>query len=225
MPVTPASSTALAAASLFDVIGDGSPFVRHVGLFIGHVSAQVAGGHAAANIEVIDMGPPLPSGQPMHADVIGTAALTADEQQKIRTFVDRHVLEHQALKTLGLTLANLSKGYCICPHAAALTEADGRCVRMKFSCAGFVFEAYRFANIHLIDEQRLPSVDLSMIQKAYPAFSSFLNRPVMRVALGLSEVGPWPIMLCGYLFHALARSSQLIRQTPHIAQPGQEQFP
>ncbi len=218
MPVTRVSSSAPAVAALFDVVGDGSPFVKHVGL------AQVAGGHAAPNIAVIDMGPPLPSGRLMHAEVIGSVGLTADEQQKIRTFIDRHANEHKAVKTLGLLRSNIGQGYCICPHAIALTEADGRYTRMRFSCAGFVFEAYRFANIHLIDEHRLPAVDLSMIQEAYPVLSPFLNRPVVRDALGLSGDGPWPIMFCGYLFHALDRSSQQIRQTPRVAQPGHERF-
>ncbi len=218
MPVTRVSSSAPAVAALFDVVGDGSPFVKHVGL------AQVAGGDAAPSIAVIDMGPPLPSGRLMHADIIGSVDLTADEQQKIRNFIDRHENEHLAIKALGLTPANIGQAYCICPHAIALTEADGRYVRMRFSCSGFVFEAYRFANIHLIDEQRLPAVDLSMIQEAYPVLSPFLNRPVVRDALGLSGDGPWPIMFCGYLFHAFDRGTQLIRQGPHIAQVGHERF-
>ena len=45
MPVTRVSSASPAGAALFEVVGDGSPFVEHVGLFNEHAGAQVVGGH------------------------------------------------------------------------------------------------------------------------------------------------------------------------------------
>ncbi len=206
--------------NLFDVIGqDGQGhFILHAGL------AANSGAQQARNIPVIDMGPPLPSNRPMPANVVGTTYLTVDEQQKIKTFVDRHKSEHLALQKVQLNRTTIGQAYCVMPHATPLKEADGRYTRMRFSCAGFVLEAYKFAHIQIVNENYIPAIDLVKIQQAYPAFSKRLNNNAIRVSLGLSGNGPWPVMLCGYLFHALNRSPQQIRQTSYVAHSGHEVF-
>lgn len=203
----------------FDVIGkDGrNQFIEHVGL------ATNSGTQQANDVPVIDMGPPLGNGQPMRAHVVGTAGITVDEQQKIRTFINRHESEHQAVQKVNRT--NIAQAYCVLPHATPLKEADGRYTRVCFSCAGFVFEAYKYAGIRLLDVNQLPAVDLAMIQQAYPAFAQLLNHQELRASLGLQGSGPWPVMLCGYLFHALNRTPQQIRQASYVAQSGDEAFP
>jgi hypothetical protein len=43
-------------------------------------------------------------------------------------------------------------------------------------------------------------------------------------SLGLSGSGPWPVLLCGYLFHALSRSAGAIRESPYAPIAGDQFF-
>lgn len=215
-------SSAVSTVSLgrFDVVGkDGSgQFIEHVGL------AAMPGNPLVSNVSVIDMGPPLRDNRLMSANVVGTAHITADEQRKIKTFIDRHESEHQALQKSGLSPSNIGQAYCILPSSLPFAEADGRYTRTRFSCAGFVLAAYKSARIQLIDEGSLPTVDLAVIQQTYPVFASLLNRQAFRGPLGLAGSGPWPVLLCGYLLHALKRNAADIRQSSYTAQRGDEIF-
>ncbi len=109
---------------LFDVVGQDSDefgFVGHAGL------AASAGSQAAAKLPVRDMGPPLhgvaASGH-VRADVVGCAALTDDEANKIKTFVDRHANEHLAFAQLSTSqiIQAAPQMYCVHPHASRLYE-------------------------------------------------------------------------------------------------------
>jgi hypothetical protein len=95
---------------------------------------------------------------------------------------------------------------------------------MRFSCAGFVAEAYERARIRLVREDRLPKVDLDLIKAAYPDFASWLDRSEFRESLGLEGDGDWPVLLCGYLFHAVNREADIIRREPYTPKPGDEVF-
>jgi hypothetical protein len=204
--------------SIFDVVGqdsDESGFIDHTGL------AEFAGSQNAAKIPVLDMGPPLHgqggSGH-VRANVVGSATLTADEVQKIKTFVNRNANEH--LVFLQFSMSQLIKAapqmYCVHPHASPLYEDDGRYARMRFSCAGFVLEAYRKARIKLMDSNDLPMVDIGVIRSAYPEQIRLVEgRRISSEALGLEGSGPWPVLLCGYLFHALNRDADVIRHEPY----------
>ncbi len=113
---------------IFDIVGqDGKEFG-----FIGHVGlAGSAGTQNAAEIPVLDMAPPLRgrggSGH-VNADVVGRAALTDDEVQKIKTFVDRHAGEHKVFRHLSgrPVIEAASQMYCVYPHVCPLFEEDGR---------------------------------------------------------------------------------------------------
>jgi len=94
----------------------------------------------------------------------------------------------------------------------------------RFSCAGFVLDAHRQVEINLllVDEealQALPEVDEQMLVLAYPDAN---RRRLHR--LGVPGNGPWRIILAGYVFHALDRTSQQIRDRPYQAKPGDERF-
>lgn len=214
MPSYRVSATKL-ALSRFDVVGeDGaeSGFIGHVGL------AEVAGPHDRAEVRILDMGPPLhaigTSGQ-VRGDAVGSASLTDDEMRKIATFVDRHANEHLLFSQLsGRQLLKMAPTmYCILPHASPLHEDDGRYTRTRFSCAGFVLEAYRRARIRLLDLNGLPLVDMAIIAAAYPRQTQLLKRGLIRAEdLGLAGDGPWPVLLCGYLFHALNRAEDVLRR-------------
>lgn len=213
--------------NIYDVVGvDGDQvgFIRHAGL------AESVGSQDTHEVTVVDMGPPLHAGGRagrVHASAVGSAELTDDEVQKIRTFVDRHVNEHRAFLQLSQSqlLRSAHQMYCIYPHAVALNEDDDRYVRMKFSCAGFVFEAYRAARITLLHTNALPAVDMAVIKSAYPREAHLMERGrVSRESLGLEGNGPWPVLLCGYLFHALGRDAGLIRQQPHTPSTDNQYF-
>ena len=197
----------------FDVVGtDGvcAGFIGHLGL------VSKGGEHVRNDVAVVEMVPPLDVLGRMTADAVGTALLSDDETRKIKDYLDRHEGEHKAVQKL--SRSNLDKVYCILPHAKPLEEEDGRYVRTRFSCSGLVFEAYKRARILLLDDTRLPCVDIQLIQDAYPDYSAFLDRDRFRTSMGLTGTGPWPVLLCGYLLAALNRDGDAIRKSPHVAQ-------
>ena len=204
--------------SIFDVVGqdgDESGFIGHTGL------AKSAGSQNAAKIPVLDMGPPLHgqggSGH-VKANVVGSASLTDDEVQKIKTFVNRHANEHLVFLQFSTSqlIESAPQMYCVHPHASPLYEDDGRYARMRFSCAGFVFEAYKKARIKLLDSNDLPKVDIAVIRLAYRGQVRLMEGGrISPEALGLDGSGPWPVLLCGYLFHALNRDAHVIRHEPY----------
>ncbi len=214
--------------SIFDVVGkdgDAQNFIGHAAL------AASAGSQQATEIPVLDMGPPLhgrdETGR-LSANIVGSATLTDDEVQKIRTFVDRHANEHHAFQKISRSelLKTAPQMYCVRPHMIPFYEEDGRYTRMRFSCAGFVFEAYRMARIKLLDSNALPPVDFEVIKLAYPTQVRMMeNERIKREDLGLEGEGPWHVMLCGYLFHALNRNADIIRRTPYTPSIVDQHFP
>jgi hypothetical protein len=220
--------TPAVSLSIFDVVGeDGAQpdFISHAGL------AQSTDSQKADAVIILDMGPPL-RGQnrpnSIEASAVGCAALSDDEVQKIRTFVDQHANEHQVFLHLNASqmLRLAAQMYCIYPHADPLFEDDGRYARMRFSCSGFVFEAYRSARIRLLEPDALPTVDMTTIEAAYPVPARLLAASrVTPDSLGLKGNGPWPVLLCGYLFHALDREADVIRQSPYTPVGGDQYFP
>jgi len=195
-------------------------FVRHVGL----ASKEIEEVRNGDTVAVDHMVPPL-AGEDFGivTNLVGTARLTIDEIGQIKRFRDEHLSEHEAQKHLDL------RRFVIRPHAKPL-EDNGKAVCMRFSCVGFVIEAYRDAGIILLDtdEASLPSVTRETIGKAYPLvlrpFWAELNRE-NEWGLDDSDDGSWPVVLPGYLFHALNRDEAEIRGGAYKAQPGDELFP
>jgi len=210
-----ATTTSLNIYEVVGVDGDQVGLICHAGL------ADSVGSQDAHEVTVFDMGPPLHAegrAGRVRASAVGSAELTDDEVQKIRTFVDRHVSEHRAFLHLSQrqVLRSAPQMYCIYPHASTLNEDDGRYARTRFSCAGFVLEAYRAARITLLDTDALPAVNMAVIKSAYPLATRLMESGRVRhESLGLEGNGPWPILFCGYLFHALGRDADLIRQQPY----------
>jgi hypothetical protein len=213
--------------SVYDVVGadgDTAGFICHAGL------AESAGSHDAQAIAVLDMGPPLhtshSAGQ-ICASCVGSAELTDDEVRKITNFVDRHAGEHQTfLQLTSRQLLRLApQMYCIFPHAEPFYEDDQRYARMRFSCAGFVFEAYRTAGIRLLDVSALPATQMEDIKRGYPSQTRLMESgKVSPESLGLEGNGPWPVLFCGYLFHALSREPDVIRQLPYAPTAEDQRF-
>ena len=137
--------------------------------------------------------------RPMRADVVGSAALTDDEAQKIklhRSSPKRASVVPAIRRTELITVAaNVLR---LRPHAKPFYEEDGRYARMRFSCAGFVLEAYKKARIKLLDPNALPTVDIAVIRLCYPLQIRLMdNGRVSRDDLGLAGDGPWPCSFAG----------------------------
>ena len=207
-------SGSIVTLSLYDVVGqDGEPnFIEHVGL------AAKDGQQNSGAIEVVHMGPPLQKDGQMKPHARGTVNLDFGEIKKIENFIDRHDGEHAATKKLrGIALLlHAADIYCIHPHATPHRERDGRYVRTRFSCTGFVFEAYNYAGIELVDDSEMPPIDLKRLKQMYPKFARRLDDHTFRESMGLSASGDWRLMLCGYLLHALNRDAAIIRSTPYV---------
>lgn len=213
----------------FDVVGayrpDGDDFPHHAALADGRRERPAVRGE---KVTVVHMRPPFREGDGMAADLLGTLDPTADEIADIRYFVDELRLEFAAAGD-GIAGQYVVRPPVerpvIRPHAEG---PDGVLrTRWRFSCVGFVLEAYRQAGVILAetDEAKLPPIGLATLKAAYPALAARLDDPVERGRYGLDGDGPWPVLLVGHVFRALDRSAAEIRRAPFAPRPGDEYFP
>lgn len=207
-----------------DVLGmDGAPpgsnYIRHAGL--------AGDGHASYNpshavLTIIDMQPPLQRGSGRKCDVHGTAEVSDDESRRIAVFVDSIEGEYQAQGVR-------ERCYVAHPPAAPVRARDGTIRYTRFSCAGFVREAYRRVGIELIEEPdtEFPRMSLEMLCNSYPDQAVALRNPRVRSLIGLESMPAetLPILLPGHLINSLARHVSEIRSTPFSPRPGDECFP
>ena len=169
---------------------------------------------------MVDMKPPLitpETAEPSPVDVVGTASLSADDASIINTFICEQSEEYESQKTAWL------KQYHVHPH---FIRGNGEMSARRYSCAGFVFEAYLDVGLTLVDVSSLPEVELDSLKLAYPdELHPLLDNLKQRSKTGLSGDGPWPVLLPGYLFHSLNREPDEIRHTPYQPKRGDECFP
>lgn len=148
-------------------------------------------------------------------DVIADIDLDLDEQAMIETWlsgVDRENYEFSGTSF---------HQYHLFPHMKYAETETGRKIRRRFSCAGFVLEAYRSAEIDLIKTDAdstgngLPIVDEAMLRRAYPGLVWVVENPRVHGRfsfrglpdLGLEPGGMWRLLLPAYLFHSTVRAS------------------
>lgn len=195
-------------------------FVIHAGL------VDRDGEQLIKNVSLVHMAPPLEIAGHMAVDVRGAFSLNDEEKQRLRVFISRHSREHRAYRSLrGVSLyKRFEDMYCIVPHSMLIKER-GVELHTRFSCAGFVYEAYESARLNLLDLNALPYIDLPILKQSYPRFADQIESPDFRASLGLQGDGPWPVMLCGYLFHALNRSDEEIRSNPYRPEVTDAYFP
>jgi len=196
--------------------------------FIGHVAlaAQAHPGLTSRDtLRVTDMQPPLVRGRD-HEFIAahGTVPLTDDETEVVGVFIDRSESEYIAANR------DSRSQYVVRPHHAPVRSLDGTVICHRYSCGGFVLEAYRFAGLDLVvtGEEALPSIALETLLQAYAGeeHERVLSTPRLRERLlGLGGDGPWRILLAGYLLHSLARSETDIRQGAYRPRPGDEYYP
>lgn len=204
--------------SRFDVVGRHSDevptFVRHVALFnmdnreVDHDDTVV----------VVHMGPPLKTDQRLPAHVAGRIPLTNNQINIIKTWIAKVEDEYQTAN------ARKHEQYSIRhPWEDIPDENTGVRRYRRYSCAGFVLDAHRQADISLlvIDEEALPEVTKDTLEAAYP---EAFRQPRRLAKFSLQGNGPWRVVLAGYVLHALDRSSDEIRTEPYLAQGGDELF-
>lgn len=212
----------IGSLSRFDVVGEdgASPmFVRHVGL----ASRETREVRPGDEVPVDHMGPPLKRDHAIVANVVGTANLTNGQVKQIEVFLNAHANEHKAQEALEW------KRFVIRPHVKPFEE-NGKTVCMRFSCVGLVIEAYREAGIDLIDtdEERLPSVSRETLGKVYEVVlrESWADlNDKFEWGLDENEEECWPVVLPGYVFHALNRDATKIREEAYKARSGDGVFP
>jgi hypothetical protein len=210
-----------ATARKYDVAGCDSPvmpnFVRHVGLFL-EGTRELRRNDC---VPLAHMGPPLEIGNDTMANHnMGTAGLKTDEVLQVQVFIDDRAAEYEA----GNLRRDKRKQYCVAPHAEPFEETDGTVTYWKFSCAGFVIEAYRFAGLNLLitDEGHIPPIGIGLLNAAYPGIA---DNPCLRTHFKLHGSGPWNVVLAGYVLNALDRSVEAIRRAPYRPVIGDAFFP
>ncbi len=221
MPTRRVGSTPIAIRR-FDVIGlDASSepgFVGHVAL-----AAEGRSGHVASETLPVDhMRPPLERPGECHADWVCSAGLSVRERRQIGVFSAMIESEYKAAQ-----IGSSREQYVICPHVENVRRDDHTILYRRFSCVGFVLEAYRDAGISVLwtDLAPRPLVGLDALKTQYPEFARILDRPRERKKFGIPGDGPWPVVLSGYVLNALARPEKAIRTTPYLARAGDEFFP
>ncbi len=222
--------------ALYDVLGFDSPrratFVGHVALSSRTVSVSRG---VPASVRLAHMTPPLLVDAPFFAlrQTHGAAGLDDSERDLIATYVRQLQSEYQAEKKRRQATGTWSPDageqfradqYMIRPHVRL---PDDERPYHQISCAGFVQEAYHEAGIVLVDtaEANLPPCWLETLRTAYAEMAPQIEDVTFRVDKGLVGDGPWPILLPGYIMHALDREREEILASPFRATPGDECFP
>jgi hypothetical protein len=199
-------------------------FIGHVGL-LNDGPKELKKDKVAAQVPLVHMIPPFTDNRHLwEVHAIGTASLTPDEVLQIKTLCQHRLLEYEAHK------ARRENQYVIRPP---VKRPDGDHPYYRYSCAGFVIEAYRWAGIELVvtRDEDLPKVSLDTLKDAYPFFAAKLDDPVERTKYGLEDLAPneqaegWPVVLAGYVMNALCPGAEDIRRAPYKPRSGDEFFP
>jgi hypothetical protein len=208
---------------IYDAIGqdakDIASFVGHIGLSNSSIESQ---DKQIVLAKMVEMCPPLvvpkteeePDPDFDRVDVVGSVELSAAETKQISLFIDETSKELESVPP--------KLQYTVHPHFRERAETDSA---RRYSCVGYVQQAYEYADIDLVDIDAIPEVELETILPAYPDSREQLEHPRARAFVGLRGDGPWPVLLPGYVFHAMNRPPLECRTTPYKPQAGDEYFP
>lgn len=220
MPAQRVGATAIAIRR-FDVVGQD---VSSAPGFVGHLALageERASYTSAVLLPVLHMRPPLERAGECYANCVGSAGLTVDEQLQIALFSEEVESESMSAR------ARAVRQYVISPHVDEIRREDQTIVCHRFSCAGFVIEAYRDGRIDVwrTESDSLPLVSLVALKTQYPRHARLLDYAQLREELGIPGDGPWAVVLAGYVLNALDRPEMEIRSPPYRATAGDEFFP
>jgi len=184
---------------------------------LGFVADEVGTTSSGETIRVYHMGPPLENDGQMRTHCLGWTPLTPDELAGVWRWIDEVAEEYQAQH-----IADWNQ-YTIHPHVCSVPSNGGAVRHYRFSCAGFIIEAFREIGIDLLetDESKLPAITYKQLTEIYPEAA---RRPHMFHRFGLTGNGPWPIVLCGYVMHAFDRTEDEIRGSAYLPIAGDELF-
>lgn len=206
----------------FDVLGQHSKtkhgFVKHVALFDDD-DREV---RHDCEVTAIHMGPPLEQVTAMRTNVVGSVPLTNDERKRIALWVERVKDEYEAAGVVGKS--GILRQYVIDPPWEDQPDKRTGIRRYRrYSCAGFVFDAYQRIGIELVelDRAQLPEVAWEVVESVYEISN---DRRGLLTKFGLHGDGPWRILLPGFILHALNRPTEDIRKQPYRANNGDERF-
>lgn len=98
--------------------------------------------------------------------------------------------------------------YVAHPPICEVVDPDtGRFMGRRFSCVGFVLWCYRQVGIELLapfDSPAYPRFDLGHLTRVWPELRNLAGRPGFLTQIGLNPAdAPWPVVVPGYVFHAL----------------------
>ena len=210
-----------ATLTRFDIVGEHfeTPpgFVKHVAL-LNTDDLEVS---FADIVDVVHMGPPLATDGKVIAHVAGRIPLTVSEMKIVRVWIEKIKREYTARGVWN----DKRQQYVIRPQWQDRRDPNTGIVRYRrYSCAGFVLDAYRQVRVSLLvtHEGSLPEVTKETLEDVYPG-TFRLPKPLL-ADLGLQGNGPWRVVLAGYVLHALDRSSDEVRTEPYLAQGGDEFF-
>jgi hypothetical protein len=173
-----------------------------------------------SSTDVLHCGPPIlagPETQQCRADVVGDLSLSPPEREAMEDWLAGVQKENRTSELKPF------QQYRILPHMFWVESEEKRRIRRRFSCAGFVIEAYHSASVQLLDVTSLPAATEDELALAYPQLVELEKKPkkvqerfgfTSREDLGLTGKGPWPIALPGYFFHSTARA------TDELPRPG-----
>ena len=208
----PSPTPQYAAIGGYALSGTNPGFVRHVALL-----KNETGLFYGVETDVWHMGPPLIAG-PITLDISGRG-------QKVSAHVTGHIdLDRDEIDAIRDWLSEVDKErgpfghrrYVAHPHCRwHLSPESGSPLYRRFSCAGFVIECYRAANVDLVvtDEGQLPLSGIALLGAVYSLDD--LQRFGERI--GLDGSGPWPVILPGFLFHAFAKHAMgQPRPSPYV---------
>lgn len=138
------------AVQKFAIVGtyaDNRPFVRHSALLCSQDSIG-----EEREVAVHHMGPPIEEFDKCQCHVIGQVGLTNEEIEAIEDWIASVATQYCAIKVLPF------QQYVIVPHMDWVMSEEGRMQRQRFSCVGYVIEAYRSAEVELLDLALLPEI-------------------------------------------------------------------
>lgn len=185
--------------------------IKHAALLNQDIDAVYAG----RNLPATHMSPPLELVDDLAAHVAGWLELNEDEAREVGTWISEKL---DAVGSVGAL-----RQYIVYPHQRdVVDEHTGRFRYARFSCCGFILEAYRSIGINLVRTDDLPIVPYVLLQELYD-FDSESEKALKWV--GLTRGEDVPVLLPGYLFHALQRDEEIVRNDPYQPQPGDERFP
>ena len=179
------------------------------------------------SINIIHMGPPFRR-DARNFDAVESCELTTQQFAKIKEFVDlqfsARTAEKDRLKKLGMP-ATIRGQYRIQPPSSRPRKGSAL---TRYSCVGFVLLAYKKARIQLLAGPS-PLKTIDQIKALNPPWTHpYLDDESQRKDFGLREGTQWPVVLVGYVLHAMNRPSKAISgkdATPYLPKEGDEYFP